>query len=257
MGMLERIKKRHYDGFKEFVMNMETTGGSGRQQIFLTGILEDPVFMSHVMKNIHSFDDFLSLPSDEIDCVLKLQEQMPSVLAKCVFGMDDKKMKEFEALIPKHVSKLRDELSVLSAVSAHEKEGAKYFILKTVRKMQNEDLIAGFGWKLPPQDLFFPKIYQDGENRIFFESGILAAEGSFFRGKRTNTWKHYYDTGKIFAEGEYDEGLKVGEWTYFFGNGELKSKGKYLADLKQGAWKEWDRVGNVSSVEYKDGSKRS
>ena len=67
MGILERIKKRHYDGFKEFVMNMETTGGSSRQQIFLTGILEDPVFMSHVMKNIHSFDDFVSLPSDEID----------------------------------------------------------------------------------------------------------------------------------------------------------------------------------------------
>lgn len=256
MSMLDRIKKRQYDGFKEFVLNMETTGISARQPIFLAGILEDPVFMTHVMKNVRTFEDFLNLPSDEIDAVLNSQEQIIGILAKCIFGDSSQSLTSLEFMIPRHIGRLKDQLSYLSEVSASEKEGAKYFILKVVRKLQAQELIQGFNWKLPPNDIFFPKVYRDGVAQIYFESGILAAEGSTYKGKRNNSWKHYYDTGKLMAEGEYSEGLKTGVWAFYFGNGSLRSQGEYISDLKHGHWKDWDRSGLLTETDYQEGVKK-
>ena len=256
MSMLDRIKKRQYDGFKEFVLNMETTGNTVRQPIFLAGILEDPVFMTHVMKNVRTFDDFLNLPSDEIDTILNSQEQIVGILAKCIFGSSNEGLTSLEFMIPKHIGRLKDQLSYLSAVSVSEKEGAKYFILKVVRKLQAQDIIQGFHWRLPPNDIFFPKVYRDGEARIYFESGILAAEGTTCKGKRNNFWKHYYDTGKLMAEGEYAEGLKTGVWAFYFGNGSLRSQGQYENNLKHGIWKDWDRSGLITETDFNEGAKK-
>lgn len=257
MGMLDRIKRRQFDGFKEFVLNMETTGSTSRQQILMAGILEDPIFMTYVMKNVRTFDDFLNLPSDEIDTVLKTQDQLMGVLAKCIFGMPEDKIMALESSIPKHLSRLKDELSYLKEVTPSEKEGARYYILKVVRKLQTQEDIHGFKWHLPSQDLFHPKVHKDGKFQIFFESGVLAAEGEIVKGKRNHFWKHFYDTGKLMAEGEYTDGLKSAVWVYYYGNGNIKSQGKYKADLKHGMWKEWDRTGVVSQVEYNEGVKKS
>jgi hypothetical protein len=256
MSMLDRIKKRQYLGFKEFVQNMETTGSIARQPILLAGILEDPVFMTHVMKNVRTFDDFLNLPSNEIDTVLTSQEQIIGILAKCLFGGSSESLTSLEFMIPKHIGRLKDQLSYLSAVSASEKEGAKYFILKVVRKLQAQENIQGFHWKLPPNDIFFPKVYRDGEAQIYFESGILAAEGSTYKGKKNNSWKHYYDTGKLMAEGDYEDGLKTGVWAFYFGNGCLRSQGLYENDVKLGKWKDWDRSGLMTETEFHEGLKK-
>ncbi len=256
MGMLDRIKKRSFDGFKEFVLNVETSSASSRQQILLTGILEDPVFMTYVMKNVRTFEDFINLPSDEIDTVLKTQEQMMGVVAKCVFGLDPVKMTAFESNIPKYLSKLKDELGYLKEVTPGEKEGAKNFILKAVRKLQAQESIQGFPWQLPSPNIFYPKTYKDGECEIYFESGVLAATGEVAKGKRSSIWKHFYDSGKLMAEGEYSDGLKIGVWAFYYGNGSIKSQGKYKSDLKHGQWKEWDRSGVMSLAEYLEGIKK-
>lgn len=255
--MLDRIKKRQFDGFKEFVINMETTGTNSRQQIFLAGILEDPVYMTYVMKNLYTFENFLDLPSDEIDSVLKLQEQMLGVLAKSIFGSPEDQISQLGSIIPKYISKLKDELSYLKEVTPSEKEGARNYILKVVRKLQQQETIRGFPWKMPPQDLFYPKVFKDGRAQLFFESGVLAAEGNIVKGKRSGQWKHFYDTGKILGEGEYVEGHKLGIWIFYFGNGNLKAKGKFKVDQRQGTWKEWDRAGNETEVEYKEGVKQA
>lgn len=254
--MLDRIKKRQIDGFKEFVINMETTGGLARGQIFTAGVLEDPVFMSYVMKNIKTFDDFLQLDSDDIDSVLTSQEQILGLFAKCVFGSDESKIMALESTIPRHLSKLKDEISYLKEVTAPEKEGAKFYIMKAVRKMQMEEKIRGFHWNLPPQDVYYPKTYKDGHARIHFESGVLAAEGNFSKGRRMGSWRHNYDVGNILAEGDYSEGLKTGVWVFYYSNGNLKAQGKYKSDLKHGLWKEWDRSGVMSEVEYNEGVRK-
>lgn len=255
--MLDRIKRRHFDGFKEFVLNMETTGSTTRQQILMAGILEDPVFMTYVMKNVRTFEDFLNLPSDEMDKVLSHQEQLIGVFAKCIFGMEDEKIMALEGMVPKFFGRIKDELSYLKEVTPGEKEGARYYILKIVRKLQMSEFINGFRWEHPPQELFHPRVWKDGKCQIFFESGVLAAEGDISKGKRNSFWKHHYDSGKLLAEGEYLDGLKSGVWVFYYGNGNIKSQGRYRQDLKQGQWKEWDRSGTMSQAEYSEGVKKS
>lgn len=257
MGMLDRIKKKQIEGFKDFVISMETSGGQTRGQIFTAGVLEDPVYMSYVMKNIKTFDDFLELDSDEIDTVLTSQEQILTLFAKCFFGADEERLKLVETLIPRLISKFKDELSYISEVKEQELVGAKFYILKTVRKLQKEEKIHGFKWILPPQDIYYPKPIKDGPHKIFFENGTLAASGIYIKGKRMGDWKHYYENGKLLAEGDYFDGMKAGVWKFYYSNGQIRSEGKYKADQRHGLWKEYDRNGVVSEVEYDEGLRKS
>lgn len=254
--MLDRIKKRQFDGFKEFVQNMETTGSTTRGHIFTAGVLEDPVFMSYVMKNIRTIDDFLNLSGDDIETVLASQEQMMGIFAKSIFGSADSKIMLLESSIPRLMSKLKDELSYLKEVTPQEKTAAQYYVLKHARKFQNEEKIQGFTWDLPPMDLFYPKTNKDGPGKILFENGVLAAEGEYLKNRRVGPWRHNYDTGKILAEGEYNDGLKSGVWVFYYGHGGLKAQGRYYNDVRNGIWKEWDRNGVMIEVEYKEGVRK-
>ena len=254
--MLDRIKKRQLDGFKEFVINMETTGATTRSQIFTAGILEDPIFMDWVMKNIRTFDDFLKLSSDDIATVLQGQDQTISIFAKALFG-NEAEIKNLEGTIPQLLSRFKDELSYIKEVTPQERDSAKFFIMKAARKFQMDESINGFQWKLPPMDVFYPKQYKDGPGQIVFDSGTVAAEGEFTKGKRTNSWKHYYENGKLLAEGDYFDGLKTNVWVFYWSNGNIKSQGKYKSDLKHGFWKEWDRHGTLTEVEYVEGVKKA
>jgi hypothetical protein len=255
MGMLDRIKKRQLEGFKEFVHNLEVTGPISRQQIFMTGILEDPIFMGWVTKNIKTFDDFLTLPSEDIDRILSQQDQMIGLFARCLKGKPVESIQALESVIPRHFGKVRDELSYLKDVSGAERDSAAYYLIKSVRKLQSQEEILGFQWRLPPMDVFYPKNYAEGKAEIIFESGITAAVGEISKGKRFGPWKHFYDTGRLLAEGDYMDGLKTGNWNVFYSNGSLKTQGKYRDDLKHGLWKEWDRAGVLSEVEYREGTR--
>lgn len=253
--MLDRIKKKQFQGFKEFVQSMEITAMPTRQQIFITGVLEDPVFMSWVMKNIKTFDDVMKLPGDDLDAILGHQDQILSLFAKTIKELSSDEIQEISKNVPRFASRLKDELSYLGEISATEKQGAKMYLVKTARHLQMEELIKGFGWALPPMELFYPKTYPDGFQEINFESGILAATGEYFKGKRSGPWKHYYDNGKLLAEGDYYDGHKLGTWTFFYSGGNVKSQGKFKLDQRQGIWKEYDREGKVTEHEFKDGSK--
>lgn len=255
--MLDRIKKRQNDGFKEFVINMETTAALTRGQIFTAGVLEDPIFMSYVMKNIRSFDQFMELDSDDIEIVLTSQDQIMTLFAKCLFGSGDDKIMAYESVIPRLMSKLKDELSYLKEVTPQERDGARFYLMKVARKLQMEEKIQGFSWKLPPQDVYYPKTFKDGATKIYFESGVVAAEGSYAKGRRMGSWRHNYDVGNVLAEGDYIDGLKTGVWVFYYSNGNIKAQGKYRADLKHGLWKEWDRTGVMSEVEYLEGVRKA
>ncbi len=256
MGMLERIKKRQILGFKEFVVNMETTGLQTRGQIFMAGVLEDPLYMSYVMKNIRTFDDLLGLDGDEVETILSQQDQLPGLFAKCFFGTGPEKVMELETLIPRFFGRIKDELSYLKEVTPAERDGARTFILKLARKLQLEERILGFRWSLPPQELYFPKQYKDGVAKIYFENGVLAAEGTYVKGRRIGEWQHFYETGALLACGDYINGEKTGNWIFHFSSGNKKSEGKYFNDQKHGSWREWDRNGVVSEVLFDQGVRK-
>ncbi len=255
MGMLERIKKKQFDGFKDFVQNLEITGMTTRAHIFTTGVLEDPNYMTWVMKNIRTFEDFMKLPGGEINAVLSSHEQLVGILAKCLHGQPPEAILELESAIPKYLSRLKDEISYLKEVTASEREGAKYFLVKTARKLQSDEQIIGFHWKLPPLEIFQAKVLKDGAHETFYESGTLAAFGEVYRGRKRGTWKHNYETGQMMAEGEYLEGLKTGDWIFYYSNGNIKSQGQYREDNKHGTWKDWDRNGESLESHFTEGVK--
>lgn len=253
MGMLERIKKRQLDGFKEFVLNMETTGPWKRQQIITAGVLEDPNYMFWIMRNIQGFEAVLDLPSEDLERVMELQAQMIGVFCKAIFDLPDAEKTAFVNSLQKFSSQLRDELSYMDSVPPAEIEGARFYLLKSIRGLQEEEKIEGFPWRLPPMDIFYPKTFEDGNVEIYFESGVLAASGQMARNKREGLWTHFYDNGKLLARGYYKEGLKEGKWEFYFGNGKSKAQGQYLSDNKHGIWKEWDRNDRVQEITYKQG----
>ncbi len=253
--MLERIKKRQLDGFKEFVQNMETTGLWKRQQIITAGVLEDPNYMFWILKNIKSFESILELPSEDLEKVLSTQPQMIGVLAKAIVTLPQTEKEALTNSLPKFNSQIRDELSYMGEVPPAEVEGARFYLLKTIRTLQSEEKIEGFSWRLPPMDIFYPKTFDDGSVEIYFESGILAATGEMSKNKREGLWTHFYDNGKLLARGHYKDGLKEGKWEFYFGNGKNKAQGNYLDDNKHGIWQEWDRNNKMSESTYKQGVK--
>lgn len=253
--MLERIKKRQYEGFREFVQNLETSPRSSRQQILLIGTLEDPLYMHSVMKNIKTFENFLELPSTEIVDVVQAQEQFITLFAKAVYG-DESLIKKLDELVPRYASKIREEISYMGEVTPVEKEGARFHFIKKVRALEEEEKIHGFSWQLPDVSVFQVVNLEDGRLEIKFESGILAAEGDIFRGQRTGEWSHYYDSGKLLAQGRYVLGLKQGEWKFYYPEGSLRAQGRFVQDLRHGNWKEWDRSNGVKELFYEEGVRK-
>ena len=253
MSMLDRIKKRKLVGFKEFVVNLETSSPQARSRIFLAGLLEDPVFMIHAIRNIRHFESIFGLSSKDLNYLLTMQDQAMSLFAKSIISIDPEKITIFEETIPEHMSNLKKELSLLKDVSWKEQEAAQLYLLKLVRKFQTEERIVGFEWNLPPQEIFTPPHFKDGNVKIFFDNGKLAAQGFCYKNKRLGAWTHYYETGALFAEGHYLDGVKNDEWTFYFTNGNMKGKGQYVSDLRHGLWKEWDREGRLTELEYDEG----
>lgn len=253
--MLDRIKKKQLVGFKEFVQNMEITGREKRNQILISGLLEDPVYMEWVMRNLKTFDDFLKLPGEDILAVLNSHEQILSVFAKCLFPDPVSKYEGLESTVAPISNRLRDEVSYLKEVTPGEKESARYYIVKATRKLSTAETINGFPWKLPSMEIFYTKTFKDGLAEIKFENGVVAAQGTFLKNRRLGAWKHFYETGAVLAEGEYSEGLKIGPWHFYYANGNPKSQGIYHHDQKQGKWKEFARDGSVTESYYNLGVK--
>lgn len=256
MSMLDRIKKRQWEGLKDFVESVEVTGANQRQQILLNGILEDPIFMRWVTKNLRTFQQFLELPSDEIDLVVRSNDVMLTVIAKALplETIDD--IQKYSTIFPRVFGKLRDEVSFLQGVCSAERETAQFFVLRATRKLQREEKIQGFKWLLPSREVFFEKPGErEGKIKIKFDDGTLAAEGELLKGKRIGLWKHFYDNGRLLAEGNYQEGIKTGPWIFYFSSGEKRAEGKYSSDSRHGKWSEWDRDGQRRETEWNEGKK--
>ncbi len=252
--MLTRIKKKQYEGFKDFVESLETTVLSGRYNIIVSGILEDPSFMQWVTRNMKSFEHFLEFTSDDIEQVMRSNDSMIIMLARAMKNLDWEK---YSPNFSRFLGKLKDEMSYLPEVSAGEQEKAQFFILKAARKMQRQEQIQGFTWELPPQDIFHSlPLPREGVAQLKFIDGTVAAEGEALKGKKIGLWKHFYETKKILAQGSYQEDLKEGQWTFYYGNGEKRSEGRFINDSRHGEWKEWSREGELSLSEWIDGKRQ-
>jgi hypothetical protein len=239
--MLKRLKKNQEAGFKHFVQSLETTPLSQRFNIVHQALLEDPLYMEWVSRNLKSSNDLIDITMESWQ---ELAKQIPEVsfqLARVLKGLLTEKRKHILENLPAFLlRRCQDDLSTLQNITAQEEESALFFVLKNLRLLQSEAKIEGFKWHLPPVIVYLEIAAQikihTGKCELFYSTGVLAARGEFLDGKRLGFWQHFYEKGMLFASGQYANDLKVGEWIFYYPNQKIRLKGSYRQDEKHGDW---------------------
>ncbi|MFZ4714804.1 MAG: toxin-antitoxin system YwqK family antitoxin [Bacteriovoracaceae bacterium] len=257
MGILSRIKRRELEGFKEFVTSLETTTESRRKEIIQIATLEDPIYMSWVLKNISSAKEIIKLSSDQIEKILKALPNGVFVLAKAFYNQPEIEYIKTQVLSRYMLSEFEECLQKVKGLKKAEHEGCQFLIMKMARDLQAKEDIYGPFWFLPPVELMKEDKMKSftGLTEIKFENGTLAAKGPIVKNLRDGEWEHFFDNGKLMAKGDYDQGQKIGPWSFWYVNGNIKSTGIFKNDSKHGVWKEFDQEGKESSCNYEEGKR--
>ncbi len=256
MSMLARIKKKGMEGFKQFVSNLEGTAPGKRMDIIQAALLEDPVYAEWAMKNIFSIERLLELPTDEL---IVLCQNLPSGMGLFARAFCNTKehVKVSSEVLPKPFNReYLDEAERFRGIDKSDELAAQSLLLKTLRDLQNRELLVGPIWHLPPSDVIGESkllVRPSGVAELKYSTDILAAKGELKNGRRIGHWQHFFVNGKLMAEGNYDNGFKAGEWIFYYLDGTLRGKGPFVGDNKQGSWQERDRNGIVSEILYEDG----
>lgn len=256
--MLERIKKKETAGFKEFVSNLETTAIEKRLDIIQLAILEDPIYMEWVLKNVITVDKVLDLPTEEIRMICQNLPNGIPLLAKTFYktSFDNKLL---NGILPQEfLAEYKDAADAIPSLTKSSQDAAGFLVLKTMRTLQEKDQIVGPSWLLPPVEILksLNKIqHESGFQEITFDNGVIAAKGNIVRNKRDGEWCHYFQNGKLMAKGTYSKGYKHGIWTFYYSDEKIKSQGEYIYDSKEGEWSEVDKNGVKVTVVYKEGLK--
>ncbi len=257
MGMLSRIKRKELEGFKEFVTNLETTTEARRKEIIQVAVLEDPIYMSWVIKNITTAEEVVKLSSDQIE---KIINNLPSgllVMAKAFFNTPELTYLKEQVISRYMVADFNDYLASITTLKRAEQEGAQFLIMKVMRSLQAKEDIYGPIWQLPPVELMREDKMQSvtGFKEIKFDNGAIAAKGHMIKNHRHGEWHHFFENGKLMAKGTYDQGQKVGTWSFWYLNGKTKAEGSFKNDSKHGPWNEYDHEGNMVVAEYEEGKR--
>lgn len=120
---------------------------------------------------------------------------------------------------------------------------------------------------------------KQGPWKLYFTTGKINAEGSYFNGKMHGEWKYYhasngalekteqwrfgkqegeqrefFPTGKLAKSITYKNGVYEGAFTSFFPSGKIKNKGMYQAGFPGGVWDSFHEDGYLmESATYENG----
>lgn len=251
MGILDRIKKQEYTGLKEFVGNLETTSSFKRKEIMALGMLEDPVYMHWVAKNIMNMDKMLEVSPDFYQSLVKRQESYVGVIARAIYQSKYEKI-YLESCLPPFVLRLvKEEFTNIKNLKPEEQVGAQYSLFRQLRRMQEADEVRDNPWRLPSKDILQRKDPDiNGVYEIKLENGKLAARGNLMGGKRTGQWTFYYEAGQVLAEGDFERGKKVGHWNFYYPEGKILFAGSFQDDNRFGIWSYYEPNGEKIEKEY-------
>ena len=251
MGILDRIKKKEYKGFKEFVGNLDSSPGFKRNEIMALGMIEDPIYMSWVVKNILTMDKFSKLSGDFFDTITKNNDTYIDVIAQSIHGTKYLDV-FFESCFSAPLARLvKEALKTRIVVKADEQFKAQCILYREFRKLQERDEVGGIAWHLPPKEIFSLKDGLDvGVVEIKLENGKLCARGSVQNSKRTGPWSFFYETGSILGQGSFVRGQKQGVWTLYYPDGKNFLVGEFKDDERFGKWLIYDIKGGVSEKQY-------
>ncbi len=245
MDMLKRIKKKETKGFKDFVQSLETTSQLKRKEIIVRGLIEDPLYMSWVMKNFIDYTYLFKLSTDELMTLMTRLTNGIQMFVKAFMDTVQEDVLIGELLTPGMTKNYKDERKCNKKIPNGVQVSTQFLIVKAIRDLQSEGALGPFLWKLPSVEILCVRKYppKDGVLELFYESEKLAAKGKMEKGLRHGQWLHFYENGKILAQGNYYRGQYHDYWEIKYPSGEPMSQGEYYQGEKIGEWKSWDLEG--------------
>ncbi len=94
----------------------------------------------------------------------------------------------------------------------------------------------------------------NGTTSIYYESGVVEAEGFVRNGERDGEWRWYDSTGSLVEIGFYVEGAMHGDFTEYYSSGKVKLKVPYLVGNMHGVAKSYYPTGALeSAIQYEVG----
>jgi len=256
MSILNKHKKMGKKGFFDFVYNLEVYDEDQKKNITQISLLEDPVYVKWALINqidIHFF--MKDLTTNEKELVIQaIPNPWESVLY--AFYSTDYEDALMVTLSEKSSKKYIEAREYFKTPAAEAQRKGQNLILRTVRKLQAENAITPFKWKLPEEDVLNGKkslLPVRGEFKQYYEDGKIALEGQVEDKMREGHWFHYYPNGQILAEGIYIQGKKEGKWHFYYSDGKTMTSGEFQNDQRNGSWKEMGKTGIEKTIKYAKG----
>jgi hypothetical protein len=256
-SVLIRHKKKGYEGFAYFVKFIEALSPLKQKDFLENGMLEDPIYIGWVLKNMMSIKFLSGLETEEL---VKLEQNLPNFFEHLYYAMvkDPDGLDPVEDILPLGMFKnFKEVCEYLTPADKSKSLASASAIIVKIRDLQDRGLIKEFYWKYPPKDIAFEKkdTERTGQYKLVYPNGEIALTGMVERTLRTGEWLHFYENGEMMARGYYEEGEKTGEWKFYYSNGRQKSRGLYVDNLKEGEWETWNAKGEKSLVHYIRGRK--
>ncbi|MBL6989473.1 MAG: hypothetical protein ISR65_06830 [Bacteriovoracaceae bacterium] len=255
MELLKRHKKRGIEGFKDYVCFLEETPNEKVKDMIALGLLEDPVYMTWIVKNLVDYTYLSKLSSDDI---YKIWGQLPNPVMIFVYALFKSPVEEdivYNKFDDRMRRKYKDEAELVEAVQYSQQENCRLTIMKKIHELQKFRAITGFAWQVPSEKILIGENFELNRGMYVskFEDGKVALKGRIASKMRDGEWDHYYPNGQLMARGSYQQGEKEGDWEFYYANGFNKASGYYLDNLKDGDWSEYDKDGNEEVFFYKRG----
>ncbi len=94
-----------------------------------------------------------------------------------------------------------------------------------------------------------------GDYQEYFISGQLKTSGTFKKGAKEGQWKIWYENGKTEGIFLWKKGLLDGKFMTYYEDGKIKERGKYRNNTKHGVVAQFDKLGNMTKLRYRNGNR--
>lgn len=94
-------------------------------------------------------------------------------------------------------------------------------------------------------ELIYSQKGEFAQAKIFYNNGVVKAEGQFHNRKKHGLWKFYTNLPrKLQKEESYKDGKKDGPWRVYYSSGKLSSEIFWKDDARHGSWNDFFENGD-------------
>lgn len=256
MNILDKYKKNHDIGFKEFVKYLDTIPPNEMKELVGNCVFEDPVYIKWALENKLGFKSFIMLGKEDVLKVFHALKDPDITFLRALKNHSEENV-FINANLPSLILNNYRENRETTQITVALQEDSRAKIMKIVYDLMEAGTLSQFHWKLPSAEVLAGASHVIDKFRKFkqyYEGGALALVGQVDdKEKRVGQWSNFFPNGSLQTEGNYTEGKKQEEWRIYDLNGNLKSVGHYKNNLKHGEWKVFDNENDFKIINYING----